>query len=255
MANLPAPITRLGRFILCNQSSKKRNMQQASINFINLLAARAHPQTTHVNPFNTDHWFDGAFRTIQRRIPKGTFSDAQKQDCANLLFTRLPQLQPATFDGDIQKLICELAVKFPLSIGQSQKLVNILLKYYACLYFSQLAPAWNQANSWIPLIHNQQHVPIDSIVLFGLCRLAPVSCNGFLTVSARYAHSKNTDSFVWNTTATIFVPDSLNGKGVSVPWSGLTQYDVYLRLQTIIRGLADTKQISPILYEMRHLWI
>jgi len=229
-------------------------MQTESTDFINLLAARAHPQTTNIHPFNQQHWFDGAYRTIQRNVPKGTITPQQKQNCQNQVFATLSTLQPDTYDQQIETLIKSIATNFPLTIGQSQKLINILLKYHACCFYSQLNQAWNLQNQWIANTHFHQHVPVDSIVLFGLCRNSPASSAEFLTVSSRFCYSKPVQRFVWNYTASIYVPDSPSGAGFSVPWSGIADYGVYFRIQTMIRSLATQKQISPLLYEMRYLW-
>lgn len=229
-------------------------MKQESIDFITLLAARAHPQTTNIYPFDHEHWFQGAYRTIQRNVPKGIFATDAKHRCRDQIFAALPLLTAANFDASMKELVESLSREFPITIGQSQKLVNIVLKYYACLFFSERAPTWARENSWVGAIHPLQHVPIDSIVMFGLCRNTPAECAGFVTASSRFAFNTVTKCFGWSHAASIFVPDSPDGLGPSVPWSGIADYAVYFRLQTIVRTLADEKRISPLLYEMRFLW-
>jgi hypothetical protein len=229
-------------------------MQQESIDFINLLATRARSQKRIINPFNAQHWFQGAYRTIQRRVPVGKFQPAQKKNCQNLIFASLPQLTPVAFDTDIKKLIADVAAKFPLSIGQSQKLVNILLKYHACLFYSQFDLNWNAKNLWVKDIHAQQHVPIDTVVLFELCRNDPASCSQFVTARSYFSYDKVATRFMWHYTAKIYVPASPTGTGTSVPWSKINDYADYFRLQTMIRTLAKAKRVSPLLYEMQFLW-
>jgi hypothetical protein len=229
-------------------------MRNESLAFINLLAAREYPQTVALNPFDQAHWFAGAYRTIQRGVPEGTFAEAAKIGCSNLIFGRLPFLAPVTFDVGMETLIAEVAATYPLTIGQAQKLVNILLKYHACLFFSQLDPGWNLAHPWVAAIHERQHVPIDSIVLVGLCRLDPEGCAQFVTASSRFAYSRASMRFVWTHCAYIYDPPSEDGKGPKAPWSGLAGYAAYFRLQALIRELAAAKGVSPLLFEMRFLW-
>lgn len=134
-----------------------RKMKDESIKFMALLAARRHPQQVYLRCFDTGKWFTGAYRTIQRQAPKMSSSD--KQNCRDLIFNNLRQLQSETFDTDIERLIETVSGTFHLTIGQSQKLINILLKYHACLFYSQTDQEWNEANEWIQDIHSKQHVP------------------------------------------------------------------------------------------------
>lgn len=229
-------------------------MKKESNDFIDLLAARTRPQTTFVDPFNPNHWFQGAYRTIQRRVTKGIFTQADKMACQNQIFDALPKLTANNYDASVKELIENLTKNFPITIGQSQKLVNIILKYYACLYYSGRDAAWALRNTWVVDIHPVQHVPIDSIVLFGLCRSDPAACATFVTASARFAFIKTAKRFGWNYIASIYDSPSPTGAGTSVPWSGIANYGVYFHLQTIIRNLAAKQGISPLLYEMRYLW-
>ena len=80
-------------------------MKKESNDFIDLLAARAHPQTTYVCPFNPEHWFQGAYRTIQREVAKGTFPAADKMACQNQIFDALPKLTAKNYDASVKELI------------------------------------------------------------------------------------------------------------------------------------------------------
>lgn len=229
-------------------------MKPESLDFIAKLATRKQPQTVNLNPFDETQWFAGAYRTLQRGVPAGNFSEVEKLACSKRIFGQLPLLVPATFDVGMQALITEVATTYPVTMGQAQKLVNILLKYHACLYYSQLDRRWNAANPWVPAIHDRQHVPIDSIVLLGLCRHDPKGCAQFVTASSRYAYSKTLKHFEWAYNAYVYDPLSQDGTGPKTPWSGITSYAVYFHLQTLIRHLAAAKGVSPLLYEMRFLW-
>lgn len=229
-------------------------MLEASRRFIDLLAGRPPQKRVNLIPFDRDVWFRAAYSTISRGVPQGQFQTAAKRACCDLIFNRIPQLRPAHLDADMQVLIILLAEMFPLSIGQAQKLVNIVLKYYACVYYSGRDPAWSAANQWVAALTHRQHVPIDSIVLYNLCRNAPAACNGFVWTRASFAYSQQAESFIWSTSAYIYEPDYDGNDTPRFAWSKIRTYAPYFRLQTIIRALAAEKNATPVLYEMQYLW-
>jgi hypothetical protein len=237
-------------------------MQQKSEEFIEELANRTHPIL--IRSFDKDHWFRGAYSTVQRTFRKKPLTTDRKEPlapdqktmCSNILFDRdrgLASLgrevanDPASFDRYIQELIENIAAVFNITNGHAQKLVNILLKYYACLYHSAPQAAWAVGNNWIGNILKCQHVPIDSIVLYWLEKeRAPEDCQGF--VRSRRFLNKRTNRYDYSAEISHEEPPAW------LPWSKIRDYKEYSKVQGIIRKLANAKGIPPLLYEMCYLW-
>ncbi|GEM_PF-1259778 len=198
-------------------------------------------------PFNKHNWFIKAYSTIQRTLCDGIspLSIEQKEQCKNMLFTAIPAIGITNFDQNLKSLILNTSNNFSLTIGQAQKLVSILCKYAFTYHLSApstLPPEWSNlvknSGSQIP-------VPIDTIVLFFLNKNFP---QNFKDVNAYRTFNKKTNKYIYQAT----VNKRLSGE---TTWSRLMEYEVYWSLQIRIRDLAQKKNISPLEFEMRHLWI
>ena len=208
-------------------------MKTESTKFITKLSARRWPQHLDLTLYNQDEWFRGSYNTVQRRIPAGTITPKSKNQIKIFLFSEFPKLKESSFDQQMEEMVCSLSSKHPLTIGQSQKIINILLKYHACRYYAGTDSAWNSANVWIADINHVQHVPVDSIVLKAIYKINPK--NGTATIDGR-------------------VEKKIEDKDVKTPWSKISDYETYFKIQKIVRALARSKNISPIEFEMKYLW-
>jgi len=86
-------------------------------------------------------------------------------------------------------------------------------------------------------------VPIDAIVLYRLKYLYP---REFSDVEAGTGKDKKGRPTYW---AKIVTEDK------SQAWSRISDYDTYWHTQTRIRTLAKAKNVAPLEFEMRHLWV
>jgi hypothetical protein len=227
-------------------------MKKQSRKFISLLSARKQP--IRLNPFNDANWLNGAYRTFSRTLVCPLAQGEKNQLCKRFFseFRRFSSLKVSSFDAKIKDVILKTAYDFSLTIGQAQKLVNILLKYHLCLYYSNLNPVWKKKEPWIGKLSPKLHVPIDSMVLYRLCQVAPRQCRGLVT-AARYSSFKN-GKRRWHYYAKVFHPRSSSAVKAKFAWSKIKDYEPYFKLQMLIRSLARKKKIAPMLYEMSYLW-
>lgn len=225
-------------------------MEIASLSFIALLGGRRRPIL--LNTFDEEHWFRSAYGTFSRTL-LNALAEGEKNQLRRRIFAAFRgfnDVQLDRFDARIEDLILTTANDFTLTIGQSQKLINILLKYHACLYYSHLTVRWNEDHGWIGRLSGKFHVPIDSIVLFRLCEVAPDECAGLVRATAVFREGEPQ----WTFNGKVCHTRANGNRGAWFPWSKIEDYQAYFKLQNIIRGLADIQEISPLLYEMRYLW-
>lgn len=173
-------------------------------------------------PFDQHAWFQCAYASIQRTLPQGAPQialDHLQRD----LFAAVDALshQPPTadaFEPWIAGTIQTLAATYALSIGQSQGLINTLLKYHYCFYHAERDPAWNAANPFISQHSPLFHIPIDSYVLMGLK----------VTYDCPDIHINREQ-----TLAKVRVGDTL------VSWSRLDDLPAYVRIQRFAQDVKD----------------
>jgi len=130
-------------------------------------------------------------------------------------------------------------VRLGFTIGQSQKLLNLLSKYCFAYYFSELDRDWINKNSWVRECAGAFDIPIDQIVLKNILKLYgthPIAGGiyahrgyGFI---CRHVHPRR--NFAWNR---------------------LTCTDCYTELQDFVRHESHLKgYIFPMEFEMAELW-
>jgi hypothetical protein len=165
-------------------------------------------------PFDRDAWFQCAYASIQRTVLGELHPDAQDR-LKTELFDEIDTLRGRAlaaegFNEWIVRVIKKQSETHALSIGQSQMLINLILKYYYCHYAAEIDPRWNEDHKFISEHSSFFHIPMDNNVLVRL--------------KVNYAcpdiHIKKTRAY-----ATIRIDDSL------VSWSRLEDLPAYMRLQ------------------------
>jgi hypothetical protein len=173
-------------------------------------------------PFDQIAWFQCVYATIQRTLPQGAPQIA-RDHLQRDLFGAVDALSHQTptadaFEPWIAGTIQTLAATYALSIGQAQRLINTLLKYYYCYYHAEHDLAWNEAHQFISQHSPLLHVPIDSHILIGLKLI--YDCPDLHINRER-------------TSATVRVGDAL------VSWSRLDDLPAYVRIQRFAQDMKD----------------
>jgi hypothetical protein len=222
--------------------SSPKTLEQLHNAFIEQLKAR---NRIHLLPFDKQHWFLGSYSTIQRTLRDGfsPLSIAEKDACADLLFSEVPRISEVDFDSKLKELVLRVAQDFKVSIGHAQKLISILMKYAAACCGHADAHLPDDWKSFAQSESGRMPVPIDAIVLYKLSELHPQE---FSDVEAGAGKDKKGRPTYWAKVVT---------ENKSQAWSRITDYTTYWSLQTRIRRLAEAKNVVPLEFEMRHLWV
>jgi hypothetical protein len=205
---------------------------QICIQFLNL-------QQVNIHDFNFTHWFNKAYRTVARTIPGGLNPVQQMNICEYLrdeLHNNIDVNTQEDFDVWHLNVINEISRLGNLQLGQSQKITNIMLKYYCCWYYSGQDPEFNDEHDHLALCFQYLHAPVDSIVLRRVFDLDEYDLDIIVIINPNYA--------------------KLLVNHLPVPWSSLDDYGIYMQLQNFIQGRADELELfSKLDFEMQHLWI
>ena len=210
-------------------------LKQLSLNFIKLLASRKGPSKIRLHPYNSHVWFRGAYGTVMR-TKQGGIPLRIRCSLMKNLFSQLPRLKQSNLDAKLKEIIQNTSTNTGLSIGQSQKLCNMLIKYHIAYYFSDLDKKWNNDNAWVKAVAPRAHIPIDKEVLKKAYLLHPKTFSGLINIKGYPKISKTKHS------KTLY------------SWSKVPTYSQIQVLQDHFKQLAKSKGISPIELEMRELW-
>jgi len=194
-------------------------------------------------PYKQADWFTCCYFSVQRTIHGGLPKD-KRNLLREEIFNAIDVLQntPSNleeFDKWIYDLFDKITKIHQLTIGQSQKLVNILLKYHYCYYYANIDQNWNERNSFIARMGRFLHVPIDNYVLVQLkdvykCpKVAINSAGNYATIQI------NTEYVSWSRL------DSPDG------------YSAYKEIQHFVRNIVirQPQYASALHFEMQELWI
>mgnify|MGYP006983099165 CR=1 FL=1 len=196
-------------------------------------------------PFDRREWFRGAYSTIQRTLRNEfrPLSAEQKMQCVETIFSRIAALRAEQFDADLQALLVELSTEYAISLGHAQKLVSILIKYtFVCCEMRE-AHVPEPLRVFVQTNKARLPVPVDAIVLGALAIQFPKAFQDIVVkvTSAREVRrsysAKIQQSSHW------------------VSWSRLSEYRVYESVQVRVRELAVGAMLTPLEFEMRHLWV
>jgi hypothetical protein len=171
-------------------------------------------------PFEPQAWFRCVYFSIQRTVTGGLPQDSYEQ-LRHALFDAIYALpeQPQTaeaFEEWIASTIQKHAEQYGISIGQAQKLINLLLKYYYCYYHADIDPSWNAQHQFIVQYSPFFHIPLDNYVLVSLK----------LKYACPAIHINRSHTY-----ATLRVGDEL------VSWSRLEDLPTYVQMQGFVQEM------------------
>ena len=119
---------------------------------------------------NKDKWFDGSYSQLGWRVKKSPGDPRQydpkleeklKDEIFELIYS-FPD-DKEKIDLWYRKTIIFISKEYPFNMGRSQKLINLLIKYFITSYYSGhvIQPISKKLVNHI----NKIHIPIDNIVL------------------------------------------------------------------------------------------
>jgi hypothetical protein len=175
-----------------------------------------------LSPFDRDAWFRCAYFSIQRTLPQGA-SQLSHAHLPGVLFDAIAALsqRPASadvFEQWVVDTIQELCAAYALSVGQAQRLINLLLTYHYCFYHAAIDGAWNAEHQWIVQHGPFFHVPIDHEALVRLS----------VTYACPDIHINRE-----HTRAMLRVDHAL------ASWSRLDDLPTYLKIQRFVHDIQD----------------
>jgi hypothetical protein len=177
-----------------------------------------------VKDYNEEIWFKKSWNTFSRTLELNEEKKNQlpnfKENFKRKVFNHINEF-PFTSENEIEEwyesfLNIEDHI---LTLGQRQKLLNILIKYFVVHEFVNGKERKKFQNSLRFL-----HIPIDRIVL-----------NRF---SMLFDNSEIKD-----------------GKINGTPWSKIQTYEDYIKFQNLVRYESTKVDITPIEFEMKFLWV
>ena len=143
---------------------KNKDFQVESFNFISKNSA--------IEYYDTQKWFNTAFSTLNSGITvkEADLSEEEKSKLSTLLFSSIDHLRYVSdYDQWFYKLAKAITDGFhKLSFGQSQALINNLMKYHFVYFNAGSNVDWNKEFIWLLPFFNFFHVPIDRNVLLNL---------------------------------------------------------------------------------------
>lgn len=197
-------------------------MKEICFQFINVFEG--------VELFNEDNWFRNSWNQFSRTLilnpqKKNQLPDF-KESIKEEVFKHLDEF-PHNSKTEIHNSKTEIEDWYKsfltkddgfLTLGQRQKLLNILIKYYVVNEFvSNSDKKWSLSLEFL-------HIPIDSIVL-----------NRF-NMNFENIHTHG---------------GKLNG----TPWSKIWNYEDYINFQNLVSIESSNVSQSPLEFEMKFLWV
>jgi len=161
-------------------------------------------------------------------------SDDQKKSCRMELFSRISGLVLSNSGEELDKMITHFSSKYKISIGHSQKLISIIIKYAYVANHIKCDDVPKDVKEFVSNNICHLPIPVDTIVLDILRRDFPD--NVFPISESGYSRIQQTN-------------------GAWVTWSRLQDIKSYRTLQTEMGHIATSKQWTPMEFEMRSLWV
>jgi len=136
-------------------------------------------------------------------------------------------------------------MRIGMTLGQAQKLVNLLSKYCFAYYFSEIDRGWMAENAWVREFARDFDIPIDQVVLRNIRR--------------SYKQNDVAGGIYFTDSSKKDAPAGLNCRHVTshakVSWNRLTCFGCYAEIQEFVRWASQGQGcIFPIEFEMQYLW-
>jgi len=198
--------------------------------------------TTYVrlHPYDQPRWFRRCYSSVQRTV-HGGLGRSVRRELRSRLFDGVTRLEglavtQEAFAAWHGALLDEIQGCSGLSLGQAQKLVNLLLKYHYAYLHAGIDQEWAERHQFIDVLSPYFHVPIDVYVLVRL--------------RTKYGYPLAALNST-KTYATLRVGEQ------RVAWSRLTERAPYEHVQQFISGLTTDRSVyvSPLHFEMCELWV
>ena len=178
-----------------------------------------------VKEFDEEIWFKKSWNTFSRTLILNQKKKNQlpifKENIKKEVFKHLDEFPLTPKKKEIEDWYESFLTKKDeiLTLGQRQKLLNILIKYFVVYEFLNEDSKKKFTNSLMFL-----HIPIDKIVL--------------------------------NRFSLIFENSDVNqGKLNGYPWSKLNNYEDYIKFQNLLGNKLSEINLSPLEFEMKFLWV
>lgn len=190
--------------------------------------------------FNEEKWFNSVWNTLNGsfRTTNGTkSSDYNKNDIKKELFSLILSIETDFENPEswYRKHILKLNDGFKLSIGRSQKILNLMIKYYLGNFYLSNSP--HKIGHILNENIQHLHIPIDSIILKNINNL--------------YRDKDIRIETILNSTHNLIT----NNKNSSSTWSRLEDIESYFNFQNYIQSKTKEFSLNPIEFEMKFLWI
>ena len=213
-----------------------------STEFVKKLYHRKGRWKVNLKKFNKDKWFDGVYNSLGWRVKKSPgdplkydpkLEEKLKDEIFELIYS-FPD-EKEKIDLWYKKTIIFISKEYPFNMGRSQKLINLLIKYFITSYYSGhvIQPISKKLVNHI----NKIHIPIDNIVLKESYKQGN-SFKNFITNDGQFRKG------MWSIE---------NGNNGWTNWEG--PYPDYEKFQIKIRE--KRKELfynSSLEFEMKELW-
>ena len=178
-----------------------------------------------VKKFDEEIWFKKSWNTFSRTLILNQEEKNQlpifKENIKKEVFKHLDEFPFTPGKKEIEDWYESFLTKKDeiLTLGQRQKLINILIKYFIVYEFHNKDNKRKFTNSLMFL-----HIPIDKIIL-------------------------NRFNMIFENT------EIKGGKLNGYPWSKLCSYEDYIKFQNLVSTKSTEINLSPLEFEMKFLWV
>jgi len=178
-----------------------------------------------VKKFDEEIWFKKSWNTFSRTLILNQEKKNQlpifKENIKKEVFKHLDEFPLTPKKKEIEDWYESFLTKKDeiLTLGQRQKLINILIKYFIVYEFHNKDNKRKFTNSLMFL-----HIPIDKIIL-------------------------NRFNMIFENT------EIKGGKLNGYPWSKLCSYEDYIKFQNLVSTKSTEINLSPLEFEMKFLWV
>jgi hypothetical protein len=230
-----------GLFQALDLETMNYEMSEEALKFVAAIKAK-------VDLRDKSTWYKGAYSTFQRPLGIAgiTLTDGEKASLFSNLRDRIAKITP-NYDAWIHSSIVDLSVLAKIPIGCTQKLMNIITKYY---YVAEILGLASLDRTETLLLQNKNwfHIPIDNVILYSLKTKYRKHFGDDIKITL---HPRR------NSKGKLQSPQTyIRIKNTWTPWSAIDDIQWYDDFQQRVKILTRSLEyIRPIDFEMKELWI